>query len=508
MLSIASAMNGRQYSAEKAYFFAPTSYRRYDWSTDTLDDGGSLPLWAWHLPDNFCTGFDAALAGAGKFDGFSYFFKDDGYVAYNWRSNRVDADSALIGPSWKLPSPFTANINTAVAGAGQYLDKAYFFKDNVYARYDWNTDACDLTAPLSAWNLPEDFASGVDAVVNGSGPHAGKAYFFKGERFVRYDWASGTVDTGYPQHIETGWPALAGINDPPQRRVVLYITIDPADHHAADGSAGGHGGNFTRLQAVARGWDAGLFVDDFWAPTVGDAIRMDPHVLAFVMSGSFSEWVEAFRQTAWAAQLDAISSMIRTTNVPMLAVCGSHQLVAYAYGGWSAVGHMASNGSAPEPIAHEADATFRAPNPRSGEVGVFKFRSEGPDPLLLGLPDSMYFVEYHHDQVLDVPGPLAVSLLAPQGVDDADQSAPYDMNTVVTPGATPQTFRHQPIANAQDRCRVQALAYHVDPAGRILYTTQFHPELTWSGVDPQSTAAGDHGRVMLQNFLNLARGFW
>src|SRR5262245_24598545 len=59
-----AALNGAGAYAGKAYFFGATAYRRYDWNGNALDDGGSLPIFAWHLPFTFHSGINAALNGA------------------------------------------------------------------------------------------------------------------------------------------------------------------------------------------------------------------------------------------------------------------------------------------------------------------------------------------------------------------------------------------------------------------------------------------------------------
>ena len=83
----------------------------------------------------------------------------------------------------------------------------------------------------------------------------------------------------------------------------------------------------------------------------------------------------------------------------ILAVCGSHQWMAAVYKGWEAVAHIAPLGEQPVRIVEEADGVGRAPVPRIGEVGVFGFRPERSDPILVGMPDPMLFPEWHYDQV-------------------------------------------------------------------------------------------------------------
>ena len=38
-----AALSGAEAYTGKGYFFGPNLYRRYDWSSDSLEDGGTLP---------------------------------------------------------------------------------------------------------------------------------------------------------------------------------------------------------------------------------------------------------------------------------------------------------------------------------------------------------------------------------------------------------------------------------------------------------------------------------
>lgn len=87
--------------------------------------------------------------------------------------------------------------------------KAYFFKGSQYERYDLATDKVDAGYPkpiAGNWpGFPASFAAGINAYV--MWPN-GKAYFFKGSEYIRYDLATDKVDAGYPKPISGNWPGL------------------------------------------------------------------------------------------------------------------------------------------------------------------------------------------------------------------------------------------------------------------------------------------------------------
>jgi hypothetical protein len=87
--------------------------------------------------------------------------------------------------------------------------KVYFFKGSKYDRYDVAADKVDAGYPKNIagnWpGFPATFAAGVDAYVMWDN---GKAYFFKGTKYIRYDVAADTVDAGYPKPIAGNWPGL------------------------------------------------------------------------------------------------------------------------------------------------------------------------------------------------------------------------------------------------------------------------------------------------------------
>lgn len=211
--NIDAAVDGQGRFAGKAYFFRGDRYLRYDWGDDLPDPGYSKAIagnWP-GLPASFTSGIDATLNGQAQFGGKLYFFKGDKYVRYDWSNDRADAGyPKSIAGNWPgLPAGFTSGIDAAVSGVGPFAGKAYFFKGDSYIRYDWSSDKADAGYPkkiAGLWHgLPAGFTSGIQAALNGRQDFAGKVYFFKGDNYVRYDWSDDRADSGYPQPIEFNW---------------------------------------------------------------------------------------------------------------------------------------------------------------------------------------------------------------------------------------------------------------------------------------------------------------
>jgi hypothetical protein len=89
------------------------------------------------------------------------------------------------------------------------LTKAYFFRGNQYLRYDVATDSVESEYPLSIASRWPGFKEAgflnVDAAVNWGN---GKVYFFRGNQYLRYDIAADRVDSGYPLLIADQWPGF------------------------------------------------------------------------------------------------------------------------------------------------------------------------------------------------------------------------------------------------------------------------------------------------------------
>lgn len=189
----------------KAYFFRGNKYIRYDIASNRADPGYPKPFNAQTWPGLMWTdGIDAAVNwGNGK----AYFFKGSQYVRYDIAADRVDSgypqpinDQTWPGLTW------TNGIDAAVNwGNG----KAYFFKGNQYIRYDIQHDRVDLgyPKPINAQTWPDMiWTDGIDDAVMWNN---NKVFFFKGNQFIRYDIAADRADPGYPKPIDNRtWPGL------------------------------------------------------------------------------------------------------------------------------------------------------------------------------------------------------------------------------------------------------------------------------------------------------------
>src|SRR5215813_5624782 len=175
----------------KVYFFKDKQYARYDRVDDRVDEGYPLPIagnWSGMSEVGFADAFDAAVNwGNGKL----FFFRGDRYVRYDIAADRVDDGYPLpIRGNWPgfAECRFADGIDTAMDwGNG----KAYFFRGDRYLRYDVAADKIDDGYPQSiSANWPGLAAAGFAQNIDGVFPWGnGKVFFFCGERYLRYDVA-------------------------------------------------------------------------------------------------------------------------------------------------------------------------------------------------------------------------------------------------------------------------------------------------------------------------------
>lgn len=139
-------------------------------------------------------------------NGKAYFFKGKQYLRYDVVADHVDPGYPRpIAGNW--PGMWPEKIDAAICWPGN--GKAYFFKGDQYLRYDIAGDKTDAGYPrpiAGNWpGFPADFAAGVQAAAVWNN---GKAYFFKGSQYLRYDIAADKVDAGYPKPIAGNWPGF------------------------------------------------------------------------------------------------------------------------------------------------------------------------------------------------------------------------------------------------------------------------------------------------------------
>lgn len=209
------ALNADDVAGLRALY--PSTYARYDLGDERTDSGYPRPINSAWRGMTFTDRVDAALNyNFGPRPGKAYFFRGDEYIRYDLRSQRADSGyPRRISSAWNGIS-FTDRVDAAFKyDFGPRRGKAYFFRDDQYIRYDLNRQAADAGYPRpisSAWE-GMSFTDRVDAVFKYDfGRRRGKAYFFRGDQYIRYDLAAQRADPGYPRSISSAWRGLRYTN--------------------------------------------------------------------------------------------------------------------------------------------------------------------------------------------------------------------------------------------------------------------------------------------------------
>lgn len=286
--------------------------------------------------------------------------------------------------------------------------------------------------------------------------------------------------------LDVPTPNAGKAKDPYARRHVLYVVIDRVE----DGPMSYHQSNIYGLRGAVAGLDPTFEVVSL---TITDLAGMDEalleatyHPLAIFGAGSFTEWFMYAVDQSWKSRLDRYMTLLRTTKIPVIAVCGSHQLVAIAWNGWSAVAHMTDHG-APVRISDELTAPKPRglwPWPRVGEEGTYPMRATQAgqlDPVVAAAGTGPNVATHHKDMVVDTTG--FVVLYQPDE------------------GRAPATSAGDQV---KVRCPVQGMRL-ADPT-RLLYSTQFHPEMR--GFEESTADDGGFGTRWVQAFLREAQAYW
>jgi hypothetical protein len=210
-----------------AVFFLTDQYVVYDFVADRVLDGvhplGAFPpgsaagFPAAFAPPGSSTSIDAALRGKRGFAGLRYFFSVGEYMRQQAGPPPVfDPSDALPLSLWQLPVDF-APLDAAFDGALNRDPFAYFFSGNRYLRYVWDAEQVDTGYPKPISNMigmPTAFAAGVDAAVDGTGGFTDASYLFKNEQYVRFQWVDGAAEPhveGGVRDIRDGWLGLEAL---------------------------------------------------------------------------------------------------------------------------------------------------------------------------------------------------------------------------------------------------------------------------------------------------------
>ena len=195
-------------------------------------------------------------------NGKVYLFNGSKYLGFDVASGKTDpGHPADIAGNWKgFPAAFNKGIDAGVVWTN---GKAYYFKGSQFVRFDLPSESVDPGYPMtisSKW--PGLFTKDIDAVV--VWPN-GKAYFFKGSQYARYDIARNKVDPAsrrdrrqlarHAGRFRRGYRRGGGVER--RRRVLLRTrSVRPLDI-AADKVASGY------PKPIAGNWPG------VWADGVG-----------------------------------------------------------------------------------------------------------------------------------------------------------------------------------------------------------------------------------------------
>jgi GMP synthase (glutamine-hydrolysing) len=180
---------------------------------------------------------------------------------------------------------------------------------------------------------------------------------------------------------------------------------------------------------------------------IGEALPTVAEVDGLVLAGSYNSVHDA---TAWQQRVRAWLPRMRAQRLPILAICGSHQLLA----------HMAG-----------VDVEWLDDGPFAGTFPLSLTAAGRKSPLLRGIADQDCFHYANSEHVVAVPA-----------------------------GAT--------LLASSSRVPVAALDY-----GDFCFSTQFHPEGTEQTLGPiwqhkapqlmQNYHPRDKGNLLVENFLQL-----
>jgi len=200
----------------KAYMFLAAKYLRYDIPGDKVEAVRSIRE-DWHGTENLGIGGDFGpriQAAMNMYNGKAYLFIGDRYLRYDVAADRVDPGYPKpIAGNW--PGLDEAGFGFPTAAANWGNGKAYFFQGNRYARYDLAADRVDPGYPRPiAGDWPgvaeAGFTSGLGLYGITRWGNSGE-YLFHVDKYLRYASGSNAVDAGYPRPVAGNWHGMAEV---------------------------------------------------------------------------------------------------------------------------------------------------------------------------------------------------------------------------------------------------------------------------------------------------------
>lgn len=213
---------------QASYFFRRSHYIKFVPGLGVQPLAGSkirrIGVDGWRtLPEEFRSDLDAALYYDSN--GHFYFFKGNRYVKYKPGEGAVPTFTGslirTIGVTgWtSFPSEFRSDLDAATYYPPN--GHAYFFKGNKYIKYRPGVGVVPVNGELirtigaTGWqDLPESFKQGLDATFYY--PIRERLYFFRNRRYARWKPGQG-VDPRYPRRLglphrkHGGWPGLSTV---------------------------------------------------------------------------------------------------------------------------------------------------------------------------------------------------------------------------------------------------------------------------------------------------------
>jgi GMP synthase-like glutamine amidotransferase len=169
---------------------------------------------------------------------------------------------------------------------------------------------------------------------------------------------------------------------------------------------------------------------------------------AMLVSGNFTDWHHYDPAT-----LAGVRAIFRQGELPVLAFCGGAQLMVESFGG-----ELGPMGPWQEGDTRKGANDERWPGMRQ-ERGFMPIKLVGEHPLLTGVPERPVVLQAHYWEIKSLP----------------------------------EDFANYAISRL---CPIQLVAHRDRP----LFGCQFHPE--------QYDEAHPDGRLLLQNFFQIAAAFW